>query len=190
MRLLFPVELAAANVRRCQLQMMRTTPQSADFDLGAIMVSDLTLCHYPAFQNCPSTARLQARLEAELPQHKQWGVHVIAAQHPDGTLVLGDTHEYADDFAPEIWSSIDELVLQSLREFVRVPDLRIAARWHGVYLKSTVGQTQVVIHPRERVSMVTAMGGLGMTLSWGLAEQTISRWSRVEAKQTELCGVV
>lgn len=25
--------------------------------------------------------------------------------------------------------------------------------------------------------MVTAMGGLGMTLSWGLAEQTVASWS-------------
>lgn len=56
-------------------------------------------------------------------------------------------------------------------------NLRIATRWQGVYLKSTVGQTQVVLHPRERVTMVTAMGGLGMTLSWGLAERTIASWT-------------
>jgi hypothetical protein len=45
-----------------------------------------------------------------------------------------------------------------------------------VYLKSTVGETQVVLHPRERVTMVTAMGGLGMTLSWGLAARTVEGW--------------
>jgi len=177
MRLLFPQELARANLTRSRLQMMRTAPQPAGFDLGAILVSDLTLCHYPAFRDCPSTAKLRARLEAELPRHREWGVHVIAAQHPDGSLVIGDSHEYAADFDPESHSEVDELILDALRSFVRVPDLRIATRWQGVYLKSTVGQTQVVLHPRERVTIVTAMGGLGMTLSWGLAERTIASWT-------------
>ena len=177
MRLLFPRELAAANIRRCRLQMMRTVSQPAEFDLGAIFVSDLTLCHYPAFRQCPSTAALRRRLETELPRHKDWGVHVIAAQHHDRTLTLGDSHEYADDFAPDSHAEVEELILRSLRDFVRVPDLRIASRWHGVYLKSTIGQTQVVLHPREGVTMVTAMGGLGMTLSWGLAQKTIQSWN-------------
>jgi FAD dependent oxidoreductase TIGR03364 len=177
MRLLFPAELAAANIRRCRLQMMRTVPQPAGFDLGAIFVSDLTLCHYPAFRDCPSTAKLRARLEAELPRHRDWGVHVIAAQHHDGTLTLGDSHEYADDFDPDSHAEVEELIHGALRDFVRLPDLRIASRWHGVYLKSTLGQTQVVLHPRERVTMVTAMGGLGMTLSWGLARQTVQSWN-------------
>lgn len=177
MRLLFPEELAAAQVQRCRLQMMRTMPQPAGFDLGAIFVSDLTLCHYPAFRDCPSTPKLRARLEAELPRHRDWGVHVIAAQHHDGTLTLGDSHEYGDDFTPDSHAEVDELILSALRDFVRVPDLRIASRWHGVYLKSKIGQTQVVLHPRERVTMVTAMGGLGMTLSWGLAQQTIASWN-------------
>lgn len=176
MRLLFPDALAAAQVRRCRLQMMRTVPQPAAFALGTVMVSDLTLCHYPAFKACPSTPRLRARLEAELPGHSRWGIHVIAAQHHDHTLTLGDSHEYGDDFSPDSQADVDDLILDALREFACVPDLRIASRWHGVYLKSTIGATQVVLQPRERVTMVTAMGGLGMTLSWGLAARTLSGW--------------
>ena len=107
----------------------------------------------------------------------EWGVHVIAAQHFDGSLTLGDSHEYGGDFAPELRADVEELILEALRGFVNVPDLRLAARWSGVYLKSKIGQTQVVLHPRERVTMVTAMGGLGMTLSWGLAQRTIESWS-------------
>jgi D-hydroxyproline dehydrogenase subunit beta len=177
MRMFFPAELAAAQLTRCRLQMMRTVPQAAEFDLGAVLVSDLTLCHYPAFRDCPSTALLRARLESELPRHRQWGVHVIAAQHHDGSLVLGDSHEYAADFDPDSRAEVDELILDALQKFVCVPDLRIAARWQGIYLKSKIGQTQVVLHPRERVTMVTAMGGLGMTLSWGLARKTVEGWS-------------
>jgi FAD dependent oxidoreductase TIGR03364 len=178
MGLLFPEELEAAKIHPCRLQMMRTVAQPGGFDLGAIFVSDLTLCHYPAFRDCPSTWALRARLEEELPTHHHWGVHVIAAQHHDGTLTLGDSHEYGHDLTPESSSEVDELILEALRAFVCVPDLRIASRWQGTYLKSKVGQTQVVLHPRERVTMVTAMGGLGMTLSWGLAQKTISSWRK------------
>jgi len=174
MRILFPEELAAAQVRRCQLQMMRSAPIAAR--LGAIFVSDLTLAHYPAFQACPSLPGLQRAIETTMGEFKKWGVHVIAAQHEDGSLVLGDSHEYGEDFAPDQWSHVDDLVLQNLASFARLPDLRIASRWQGVYLKSTVGQTQVILEPRERVTMVTAMGGLGMTLSWGLAQKTVAAW--------------
>jgi hypothetical protein len=69
------------------------------------------------------------------------------------------------------------LILGALRDFAVIPDLRIAMRWQGTYLKSRIGQTQVVLEPRERVTMVTAMGGLGMTLSWGLAMRTIKSWN-------------
>lgn len=177
MRLLFPAELAEARVQKCRLQMMRTVPQPEGFDLGAILVSDLTLCHYPAFRDCPGTEALRKRLESELPGHHQWGVHVIAAQHHDGTLTLGDSHEYGNDLPPESRPEVDELILGALRDFVQLPDPRIASRWQGTYLKSMIGQTQVVLHPRERVTMVTAMGGLGMTLGWGLAEKTIASWN-------------
>lgn len=175
-RLLFPEELAAAQVHKCRLQMMRTVSQPQGFELGPIFVSDLTLCHYPAFRECPATEALRARLEAELPEHHRHGVHVIAAQHPDGSLTLGDSHEYGNDLAPDSLTEVDELILAALRDFVRIPDLRIAARWQGTYLKSKLGRTQVVLHPRPRVTLVTAMGGLGMTLGWGLARETIASW--------------
>ena len=177
MRLFFPQEMRAAQVVPCQLQMMRTVPQPGDFNLNGIFVSDLTLAHYPAFRDCPSTARLRQRLDEDLPHVRKWGIHAIAAQHPDGSLVLGDSHEYTVDFDPESRTDVEEMILGELQKFVRVPDRRIAARWLGVYLKSTTGQTQVVLHPRERVTMVTAMGGLGMTLSWGLARKTVQSWS-------------
>lgn len=176
MRLFFPEALISAQIQPCRLQMMRTVPQPADFELGSIFVSDLTLCHYPAFRNCPSTAKLRTRLEAELPEHHRWGVHVIAAQHHDGTLTLGDSHEYGLDLPPDNLPKVDELILGALRDFAVIPDLRIASRWQGIYLKSKIGQTQVVLHPREHVTMVTAMGGLGMTLSWGLAKRTLESW--------------
>lgn len=181
MRMLFPRELAAAEIRPCRLQMMRTVPQPDGFRVGAIAVSDLTLCHYPAFLGCPSLPALREQIESELPEHKRWGIHVIAAQHQDGSLTIGDSHEYGDDLSPDSRVEVDDLILDTLNGFLKLPDPRIATRWQGTYLKSTQGVTQVILEPRENVTMITAMGGLGMTLGWGRAKMTVDGWKRRDA---------
>ncbi len=181
MRLLFPRELAAADIRPCRLQMMRSVPQPAGFDLGAVLVGDLTLGHYPAFNGCPSLPALQAEIRDEFPAEIRWGVHVIATQHHNGSITIGDSHEYGDDLDPPSHAAVDELILATLARFARLADPRIANRWQGTYLKSTRGVTQVVLEPRENITMVTAMGGLGMTLGWGLAKRNVDRWKLRDA---------
>ncbi len=177
MRVLFPDELKAAGLFQSRLQMMRTAPLAEGKRLGAVMVGDLTLCHYPAFENCATIGALRERLQEELPEHQAHGVHVIAAQHEDGSLTLGDSHEYGHDFEPGYDSGVEGLILAALAEFTCLPKYEISKRWQGIYLKSKNGITQVVLHPKENVTMVTAMGGLGMTLSWGLARRTVESWS-------------
>lgn len=180
MRLLFPRELAAAEIVPCRLQMMRSVPQPAGFDLGAVLVGDLTLGHYPAFRDCPSLPALQAEIRTEFPEETRWGIHVIAAQHHDRSITIGDSHEYGDDLDPGSHTAVDERILAALARFAKLADPRIATRWQGTYLKSTRGITQVVLHPRDNVTMVTAMGGLGMTLGWGLAKRTVDHWKTLD----------
>lgn len=100
MRLLFPQELARANLARSRLQMMRTAPQPAGFKYGGNSSERFdAVLNYPAFRDCPSTAKLGPGSRRSFPSTvAKWGVHVIAAQHPDGSLVIGDSHEYAADF--------------------------------------------------------------------------------------------
>ena len=52
-----------------------------------------------------------------------------------GELTLGDSHEYGDAIEPFDNPHIDELILAYMRTFLTVPDLTIAARWHGTYVK-------------------------------------------------------
>jgi glycine/D-amino acid oxidase-like deaminating enzyme len=106
---------------------------------------------------------------------------VIAAQHGDGSLTLGDSHEYGHDLEPGSRDEVDQLILSALAGFLKLPDPRIATRWQGTYLKSTRGVTQVVVKPRERVTMITAMGGLGMTLGWGRAKATVEEWQALDS---------
>lgn len=183
LRLLYPTELARENVVPCKLQMMRTASQPDGWKLGPIMVGDLTLRHYPAFGDCPSLPRLKEQLDAQCPGFEGRGIHVIAAQHSDGTLVLGDSHEYASDFAPDLHMATDEMVLRYLTSFVQVPNLAIADRWAGFYLKCRDARTQVILEPQERVQVVTGLGGHGMTMSFAVAEEVVGAWQQ-EAPET------
>ncbi len=90
-------------------------------------------------------------------------------------LVIGDSHEYGDAIEPFDNPRIDDLILDYLRTFIKVPDLAIAARWHGVYVKHPT-EPFVVARPTPETLAVTGIGGAGMTLSFGVAEQMISSW--------------
>ncbi|HKB02103.1 MAG TPA: TIGR03364 family FAD-dependent oxidoreductase [Gemmataceae bacterium] len=159
----------------CKLQMMRTPAYGDRFRVGTMLAAGLTLRHYPSFANCPTLPALARRLDRELPEYGRFGIHVLVSQHAAGEVVLGDSHEYGDDIEPFDKPEIDELVLAYLRTFLTVPDLSIVARWHGIYVKHP-RDPYVVARPAPEVLAVTGVGGNGMTLSFGLAERTVTDW--------------
>lgn len=167
---LYPDVLRAEGMRVCKLQMMRTAPQPGSWRLGPMLAAGLTLPHYEAFRACPSLPALKARLEQELPQYHQYGIHVLVSQNGLGELTLGDSHEYGEDISLFNKELIDELVLRYLARFLTMPAPEIVSRWHGFYLKHP-NQPWFVAQPEEGVVVVTGVGGAGMTLSFGLAER-------------------
>ncbi|HLK56744.1 MAG TPA: TIGR03364 family FAD-dependent oxidoreductase [Chthonomonadaceae bacterium] len=168
---LYPGVLQQAGLSRCKLQMLRSAPVSAR--LGPMPAAGLTLRHYQSFAHCPSLAELKRRVATETPEYDRYGVHVMASQNGRGELVLGDSHEYDADITPFDKPEIDDLILDYLNTFLAVPDLRIAARWHGIYVKHPT-EPYLVTHPAPNVTLTTSVGGAGMTLSFGLAEQVVN----------------
>lgn len=169
---LFPDTLQAQGLIRCKLQMMRSQAYGDTFRLGPSLAAGLTLRHYPAFAQCPSLPALKRRIAAESPEFDRYGMHVLVSQNGDGELVIGDSHEYGKDVEPFDKPIIDTLILDYLNRFLVVPDLQIAARWHGIYVKHPEAP-YLVLHPGEGVAAVTGVGGNGMTLSFGLAERVV-----------------
>lgn len=169
---LYPEAFAALGLRRCKLQMMRTSP--VGWSLGPVLAGGLTLGHYESFRGCPSLPALKARLAHQWPAHTAFGVHVLVSQHDQGQLVLGDSHEYDADITPFDKPEIDELVLAYMRTFVGIAGFGIAERWHGTYVKHPAAP-YCVITPDAGVTAVAGLGGHGMTLSFGLAEQVVSQ---------------
>ncbi len=172
--LLFPEHVAAAGMTRCKLQMMRSSIVANGWRLGPMLAAGLTLRHYPSFECCPTLPALKARIARESPWFDEYGIHVLVSQNSAGELTLGDSHEYGNAVDPFDKTEIDDLVLGYLRTFLGVPDLRVAARWHGVYAKHP-DQPAVILHPRPRVTIITGVGGAGMTFSFGVAEDVIRR---------------
>jgi FAD dependent oxidoreductase TIGR03364 len=170
-RTLFPEAFSSTALVRCKLQMMRTYP--GDADIGPMLAAGLTLRHYRSFAECPTLPTLEARFAAELPLYGRFGIHVLVSQHQDGSCTLGDSHEYGETIEPFDKLLIDDLILDYLQRFAALRDLRIAARWHGVYLKHP-SQPYVVLRPQEAVTAIVGLGGAGMTLSFGLAERLVA----------------
>lgn len=169
---LYPQELLKLDLFRCKLQMMRTQLYSGTFKLGPMLAAGLTLCHYKTFQSCTSLPALKARFQRELPEYLRYGIHVLVSQQGTGEVSLGDSHEYGDDISIFNKEEIDEMVLRYLNGFLELPQMRIASRWHGIYIKHPT-LPWVVVSPEPNVICITGVGGNGMTLSFGLAEEII-----------------
>jgi hypothetical protein len=75
---------------------------------------------------------------------------------------------------------IDELILRYTRQFLRAPSLAVAERWYGVYARHPE-KPLVVMQPEDGVRIVASPGGSGMTLSFGVAEQSIRELGFIHA---------
>jgi FAD dependent oxidoreductase TIGR03364 len=171
---LYPEVFAASGLTRCKLQMMRTGPQPGGWQLGPALAAGLTLRFYKSFQICSTLSRLKERAAREKSEYDRWGIHVLVSQTASGAITLGDSHEYGLNVDIFDKPEIDDLILQEARTFLKLPDWRNAQRWHGVYSMHPQ-KPFFEAEPAPGVRIVTAPGGSGMTLSFGLAERTASQ---------------
>ena len=169
---LYPEVFASSGLTRVKLQMLRTEPQPAGWRLGPALAAGLTLRFYPTFGVCRTLPALRQRIAEETPDYDRWGIHGLVSQTAAGELTLGDSHEYGAQVDIFNREEIDELMLAYIRGFLKAPTLRISQRWYGVYAKHP-DQPYLVLHPAPGVRIVTSPGGSGMTLSFGIAEETL-----------------
>ncbi len=170
---LFPEIFRQSGLTRSKLQMLRTVPQPRGWELGPSLAFGPSFKHYPTFQVCSSLEVLKQRIARELPDFEKWGIHVMASQTALGEITLGDSHEYG--LAVNVFDNpaIDESILNFARQYLRLPAFTIAERWHGVYAKHA-DLPYLRFAPEPATTVVTGTSGIGMTLSFGIAEETFA----------------
>lgn len=170
---LYPTLYDQQPVSKCKLQMLKAVT-AEPVNIGPTLCAGLTLRHYAAFSRCPSLSKLDARYDAMTSDFKEHGVHVLLAQNDRGELIIGDSHHYSRTVEPFDHEYINDIILSYLQTFTTFRDLRITERWHGVYPK-VQGNISLILKPEPNVTVVTGLGGAGMTLSFGIAEDNINQ---------------
>jgi D-hydroxyproline dehydrogenase subunit beta len=173
-RTLFPEFFQASGLKVCKLQIMQTVAQPERV-LPHLLLSGLSIQRYPAFQSCPSYSLLQEQpVDAYI---RDYGIHLLFKQAADGTVIIGDSHEYstfAEANGGEEYTSchINEVILRYGQRMITLPCWELQTIWNGYYL----------IHPQRpiysetldgAIHIVTGIGGKGMSTGPGFAQQHI-----------------
>jgi len=155
-----------AGLRRVRLQMLQTLPFPGR--LTTSVADGDSLRYYPAY-DVPSLASLPPQVEVAARNRAQ----LLLVQRLDGSLTIGDTHEYDEPFGFDVdEGAYDHLVARAAALLGgQLP--RVQRRWAGVYSEVAGGAT---IYHRSTVMpgvvLVTGPGGRGMTCSPAIAEET------------------
>jgi FAD dependent oxidoreductase TIGR03364 len=168
---LYAAQIARYQVTRCKLQMLRLA--NPGFRLPGAVMSDLGLLRYAGYACLPEAAALRARIAAEQAEHLEQGVHLIAVQDADGSLIVGDSHAYAatpDPFASE---RVDQLILEEFAAATGRPAPPVLEHWTGTY-SSAADRTMFIDSPSPDVRLVMVTSGSGASTGFAIGEEVIA----------------
>jgi FAD dependent oxidoreductase TIGR03364 len=155
-----------AGLRRVRLQMLQTDPLRGR--LTTALADGDSLRYYPAY-DVPSRGLLGPQAPVAAASRAQ----LLLVQRLDGSLTIGDTHEYDEPFGFDVTEDAYEHLLARAAALLGGPLPRVRRRWAGVY--SEVAGPPALYY-RSAVApgvvLVTGPGGRGMTCSPAIAEET------------------
>jgi FAD dependent oxidoreductase TIGR03364 len=170
---LLPEHYKEDELKISKLQMMRLAPQAKI--LKSNILTGLTIRRYESFHSCPSYSKITATAHQQKLQAA--GIHILFKQADDGSIILGDSHEYApahkqSQFGFEISSEINELMLAEAKKILTLENWTVDSSWAGYYLQSTTGDvfTKTVDNV---IHIINGIGGKGMTTSPGFTAEYI-----------------
>lgn len=174
-KLLYPQHLAASGMVVSKLQMLRTSPMPWIPFRGNILTG-LSIRRYESFEtHCPSFSLIKT------PDHytllKSYGIHILFKQADDGSIIIGDSHQYAPAEAVEILNfSIDQkinnCIVQEAKRIANIDLDQIDTSWVGFYAQHN---TDHIFEKdvESNIHIRTGIGGKGMTASAGYTEQSL-----------------
>ncbi len=106
-------------------------------------------------------------------------MHILFKQATDGSVIVGDTHEYApvaeiDELGFDNRQDMNELMMDEAQKIIDLQTNQIKDVWNGVYCQC---KTKDIFQHNvsDNVQIVTGIGGKGMTASPGFAEMNIAK---------------
>lgn len=174
---LYPEEFSQSDLELVKLQMLKLAPQPTCKIAGNILTG-LSIRRYESFQNCPSYKTIKEK-EDSTSFWKKWGVHILFKQEEDGTIILGDSHEYAtigsrDKLKNIIYNDVNQYFIEEGQKIFNLDHWHVADEWLGYYSQCTEQDVfQQTID--DKVHIVTGIGGKGMTASAGFAFEHINK---------------
>ncbi len=167
---LFPERIAAYAPTKCFLSMLRLA--NPGFRLPGGIMSDLGLIRYLGYAELPEAAALKARLARTHATELAHGIHLIAVQSRDGSLVVGDSHHYGATPGPFAAADTEALILREFAAATGREAPPVIERWNGIY-SSSADRPYFVDAPSDAVRIVMVTCGAGASMSFGLAERTL-----------------
>lgn len=172
LRTLFPQELAAAGLQRCQLEMLQTAPRLGG---GPGLAFGRSLRHYPLFARCASFGAMLDERAPDDDALDALGIHLLVKPAADGSLVLGDSHRYqAPDEPPDFDhdARIERWLLDLAERRLSIPRPSVERRWLGYYARHAQ-QPIVVLEPQPNVWLASGLTS-GMSVGYGWAEDFVA----------------
>ncbi|MCF2572756.1 TIGR03364 family FAD-dependent oxidoreductase [Brevibacterium sp. UCMA 11754] len=167
---LFPRIAETYGVRICTLVMslIERPPQTPT---GFAMLTGTSLARYDGFAAMPGASALREDLALREPELVDVIANLMVTDIADG-LLIGDSHAYALSPEPFIDEHVGNLLLERATSMLGIAEPVVRQRWLGQYADSA--ETNLILeHPDEQTTVAVVTSGIGMTLSFGIADRIL-----------------
>ena len=174
--MLMPELFQQSDLKAVKLQMIRLKPQPG-VQIPGNVLTGLSIRRYESFTECPSWQMVKAG-EPEESFWKRWGVHILFKQELDGSIIIGDSHEYFsvakdEQVSFDLHQEVTEYFLSEGRKIFDLNRWEIDSQWVGVYCQTVAPSGVFYKKVDQCIHVVTGIGGKGMTASAGYTKRVI-----------------
>jgi FAD dependent oxidoreductase TIGR03364 len=167
---LYAARLAQHALTRCKLQMLRL--DDPGFRLPATLMSELGMTRNAGYAMLGPTVQLKERLMREQAEHLEHGVHLIVVQDLDGSLIVGDSHQYTATPDATAHAEVEALILAEFRAALGIEPPPIRERWLGTYAYAP-DRSVLIDAPEPSVRLAIVTCGAGASTAFAIGEELV-----------------
>jgi FAD dependent oxidoreductase TIGR03364 len=155
-----------------KLQMVTCDAVAESARWAPVAAGGLTMAHMPGFAACRGMDALRHHLRAAHPACVERGIHVMGAVSRDGSVLVGDSHEYGADIELADRADVDRSMIAYLESLLALAPLTPSRRWQAIYYRHR-DRPWMIRRLSATATAVLALGGTGLTYSLPIAEHVV-----------------